>query len=152
VAIEASKALPHARQGDGPILRVGDRTSTFDDALTRWIARVAAELAGPSGRRFRWQRRLMDGGTCESTAYQLFGYRCAALCVPLGNYHNMSDRGRIAAESIRLSDLVGLVRLFEGMVRRDPDCPRSGARDPLRRRLERRFRGASRELRRDPFS
>ena len=152
VAIEASKALPHARQGDGPILRVGDRTSTFDDALTRWIARVAAELAGPSGRRFRWQRRLMDGGTCESTAYQLFGYRCAALCVPLGNYHNMSDRGRIAVESIRLSDLVGLARLFEGMVRRDPDCPRPGARDPLRRRLERRFRGASRELRRDPFS
>jgi endoglucanase len=152
VAIEASKALPHAPQGAGPILRVGDRTSIFDDGLTRWIARVAAALEGPRGRGFRWQRRLMDGGTCESTAYQLYGYRCAAMCLPLGNYHNMSARGTIAAESIRLSDLVGLVRFFEGMVLRDDDCPRPGGADPLRVRLERRFRAARRDLRRDPFA
>ncbi len=155
VAIEASKALPHAPQGGGPILRVGDRTSIFDDGLTRWIARVGVELAGPKGTRFAWQRRLMDGGTCESTAYQLYGYRCAAMCLPLGHYHNMRDgRGapRIAAETIRLSDLVGLVRFFEGMVRRDDDCPRRGATDPLRARLDRRFRAAARELRRDPFA
>lgn len=154
VAIEASQALPHAPQGAGPILRVGDRTSIFDDGLTRWLARVADELAGARGTRFAWQRRLMDGGTCESTAYQLYGYRCAALCVPLGNYHNMSDRGRIAVESIRLSDLVGLVRFFEGMIRRDADCPRAGARasDPLRARLDRRFRRSARALAGDPFA
>jgi len=151
VAIEASQALPHAPQGGGPILRVGDRTSIFDDGLTRWLARVATELAGPTGSRFRWQRRLMDGGTCESTAYQLYGLRCAALCVPLGNYHNMSERGRIAVESIRLSDLVGLVRFFEGMIRRDADCPRAGALDPLRSRLDTRFRKSRRSLARDPF-
>lgn len=150
VAIEASKALPHAPQGAGPILRVGDRTSVFDDGLTRWLARVAAELAGARGNRFAWQRRLMDGGTCESTAYQLYGYRSAALCVPLGNYHNMSERGRIAMESIRLSDLVGLVRFFEGMIQRDADCPRAGAADPLRTRLEIRFRRGARDLARDP--
>jgi endoglucanase len=150
VAIEASKALPHAPQGAGPIVRVGDRTSVFDDALTRWMARVAAELESDLPAGFRWQRRLMDGGTCESTAYQQYGYRCAALCLPLANYHNMSDRGRIAAESIRLCDLVGLVRLFEGMLRRDTDCPRHSASDPLRARLEKRFRAAARDLRRDP--
>jgi endoglucanase len=152
VAIEASKALPHAPQGAGPILRVGDRTSIFDDGMTRWLGRVAAELAGPKGDRFAWQRKLMDGGTCESTAYQLYGHRCAALCVPLGNYHNMSERGRIAVESIRLGDLVGLVRFFEGMIHRDADCPRAGARDPLRARLDARFRRARRELARDPFA
>jgi len=155
VAIEASKALPHAPQGGGPILRVGDRTSIFDDGLTRWIARVGTALAGPKGTRFAWQRRLMDGGTCESTAYQLYGYRCAAMCLPLGNYHNMRDGNgapRIAAETIRLSDLVGLVRFFEGMVRHDGDCPRRGTTDPLRTRLDRRFRAAARELRRDPFA
>jgi endoglucanase len=151
VAIEASKALPHAPQGAGPILRVGDRTSIFDDGLTRWLARVANDLAGPRSDRFAWQRRLMDGGTCESTAYQLYGHRCAALCVPLGNYHNMSERGRIEVESIRLSDLVGLVRFFEGMIQRDADCPRAGAADPLRARLETRFRRGARDLRRDPF-
>ncbi len=151
VAIEASKALPHAPQGAGPILRVGDRTSIFDDGLTRWIGRVASEL-GAAKRGFRFQRQLMDGGTCESTAYQLFGYRCAALCLPLANYHNMSPRGRIAAEAIRLSDLVGLVRIFEGMIRRDDDCPRPGRRDPLRARLDARFQRSRRELRRDPFA
>ncbi len=150
VAIEASKALPHAPQGAGPILRVGDRTSVFDDALTRWLARVASELAGARGDRFAWQRRLMDGGTCESTAYQLYGYRSAALCVPLGNYHNMSERGRIATESIRLSDLVGLVRFFEGMIQREADCPRAGTADPLRTRLEKRFQRGARDLARDP--
>jgi len=152
VAIEASKALPHAPQGAGPILRVGDRTSVFDDGLTRWLGRVAAALAGPKGDRFAFQRRLMDGGTCESTAYQLYGFRCAALCVPLGNYHNMSERGRIAVESIRLSDLVGLVRFFEGMIRHDDDCPRARARDPLHARLERRFRRSRRSLARDPLA
>jgi endoglucanase len=150
VAIEASKALPHAPQGAGPILRVGDRTSIFDDGLTRWLGRVATDLAGPKGNRFAFQRRLMDGGTCESTAYQLYGYRCAALCVPLGNYHNMSERGRIEVESVRLSDLVGLVRFFEGMIQRDADCPRAGAVDPLHARLEKRFARGSRDLRRNP--
>jgi endoglucanase len=152
VAIEASKALPGAPQGAGPILRVGDRASSFDDGLGRWIARVGERLAGARGRRFAFQRKLMDGGTCESTAYQLWGYRCAAMCLALGNYHNMGERGRIAVESIRLSDLVGLVRFFEGLVRFDADAPRTGRPDPLRRRLERRFVRARRELRRDPFA
>jgi endoglucanase len=149
VAIEASKALSHAPQGAGPILRVGDRTSVFDDALTRWMGSVGERLARSSPR-FRWQRKLMDGGTCESTAFQLYGYRCAAMCLPLGNYHNMSERGRIAAESIRLADLVGLVRFFEGLVRFDADAPRPGARDPLLDRLESRFRRGQRELAREP--
>jgi endoglucanase len=152
VAIEASKTLPGAPQGAGPILRVGDRASSFDDGLGRWIARVGERLTGPRGGRFAFQRKLMDGGTCESTAYQLWGYRCAAMCLALGNYHNMSERGQIAAESIRLSDLVGLVRFFEGLVRFDEDAPRAGRPDPLRLRLERRFARARRELRRNPFA
>jgi endoglucanase len=146
VAIEASKALPNAPIGGGPILRVGDRTSVFDDGLTRWLGRVAAELPFP------WQRRLMDGGTCESTAYQLYGYRCAALCLPLGNYHNMSERGRIAAEVISLSDLVGLSRFFEALVREEARAPGGPRRDPLRLRLDARARALRRELRRDPFA
>jgi hypothetical protein len=63
----------------------------------------------------------------------------------------MSERGRIEVESIRLADLVGLVRFFEGMIRRDADCPRAGAGDPLRERLEARFARSRRALARDPF-
>ena len=152
LSLEASKAFAHAPQGGGPILRVGDRTSSFDDGLTRWMARVAATLAGPRGNGFRWQRRLMDGGTCEATAFQLYGYRSAALCVPLGNYHNMSEGGAIRLESIHAADFVGLVRLLEGLVRHDDDCPRRGVTDPLRRRLEHGLRGRRRDLARDPFA
>jgi len=150
VAVEASKALRDAPQGAGPILRVGDRTSVFDDALSRWIARVGAQLSRDG--RFRWQRKLMDGGTCESTAYQLFGHRCAGMCLPLGNYHNMSERGRIAVETIRLSDLVGLVRFFEGLVRHDRDAPRAGRPDPLRRRLDRTLARGRAGLAQSPFA
>lgn len=154
IAIEASKALPDAPQGGGPILRVGDRTSIFDDRLTRWIQSVGQELAGPRGTRFTYQRKLMDGGTCESTAYQLFGYRCAGMCLPLGNYHNVGPGGRIAAESIRFSDLLGLVRFFEGLVRHDARAKRGAATkaDPLKRRLEKRLAAGRRDLARDPFA
>lgn len=152
VSLEASKAFPHAPQGAGPILRVGDRTSSFDDGLTRWMGRVGAKLAGPRGKGFAWQRKLMDGGTCEATAFQLHGYRSAALCVPLGNYHNMGDDGRIRAESIRLSDLVGLVRFLEGLLLHDDDCPAEGASDPLRTRLAAGLRRRRRDLARDPFA
>ncbi len=151
IAVEASKALPHAPQGAGPIVRVGDRSSVFDDGLTRWVEAVAADLAKTRGS-FRYQRRLMDGGTCESTAYQQYGYRTTGVCLPLANYHNMSERGSIAAEAIELSDLVGLVRLFEGMVRRDDECPRRGRADPMRTRLDALYRRSRGELRRDPFA
>lgn len=154
IAIEASMALRDAPQGAGPILRVGDRTSIFDDRLTRWIAQVGHELAGPRGTRFRHQRKLMDGGTCESTAYQQFGYRCAGMCLPLGNYHNVGRGGRIAAESIRFSDLVGLVRWFEGLVRRDAADARAGksGADPLKKRLQTHLASGRRSLARDPFA
>ena len=150
IAVEASKALADSPQGFGPILRIGDRTSVFDDGLSRWLGRVAAGLQRNG--RFRFQRRLMDGGTCESTAYQLYGYRCAGLCLPLGNYHNMSERGRIAVETIRLSDLVGLVRFFEGLIQADGDAPRPGRVDPLRRRLDRTLARGRAGLARDPFA
>lgn len=150
VAVEASKALINAPRGAGPIVRVGDRTSIFDDGLVRFIDATARELEGDS--RFRYQRRLMDGGTCEATAYQQYGFRSAGVCLPLANYHNMSERGTIAAEGIDLDDLVGLVRLFEGMVRRDKHAPRRGHADPLRARLDTLYRRSKHELARDPFA
>jgi putative aminopeptidase FrvX len=109
ISLETSKAFPHAPLGAGPILRVGDRASVFDDGLTRSLAEAARALAGAS-RAFRWQRKLMDGGTCEGTAYQALGYRTGALCVPLLNYHNMGEDGKVRAEAIDLSDLANLAR------------------------------------------
>jgi len=111
VAIEASKAQPDAPLGGGAVIRVGDRMRTFDPALTAHISAVAGELAKkrPS---LRFQRRLMPGGTCESTVYAAFGHRAAALCLPLGNYHNMGPANRIRPEQIDLQDFAGLVELL----------------------------------------
>ena len=63
----------------------------------------------------------------------------------------MSERGTIAAEAIELSDLIGTVRLVEGMVRRDREGPRRGV-DPLRKRLDTLYRRSRAELGRDPFA
>lgn len=104
VVLEASKAFDHAPIGAGPIVRVGDRLSVFNPHLTDGLAIAAQQLAADD-KSFKWQRKLMDGGACEATAYAAYGYRAACVCVPLGNYHNMDeDRKRIDRESIAVAD------------------------------------------------
>ena len=119
VVLEASKASPEAPIGAGPIVRVGDRTSTFDPALTAAVAAAAAGLAGDDPA-FEWQRKLMAGGTCEATAYAAFGYAATCVCLPLGNYHNMSDTepDRLAREVISLRDFAGMCRLLAALPER----------------------------------
>ena len=41
--------------------------------MTLWMTEVAREI-GSEDRSFRFQRKLMDGGTTEATAYDLMGY------------------------------------------------------------------------------
>ncbi len=80
------------------------------------------------------QRCLLDGGTCEATAYQLYGYTCAAASVALGNYHNVTPEGTIAAEFVAIDDFVGMVQLCVAVITGD-----GAVRDPqkaLRRKLE----------------
>jgi endoglucanase len=91
--------------GDGAVLRVGDRTSIFDPSTTATLEAIA-KRAG-----ILLQRRLMSGGTCEATAFRLFGYRCGALCVAMGNYHNCGPDERIEPEYVSFKDLRALVGL-----------------------------------------
>jgi len=105
VSLETSAERPPAKMGEGPILRVGDKSSIFDPAATATLAHIAAEARIPV------QRCLMPGGTCEATAYQLCGFRSAALCVALGNYHNCGPNNRIAPEYVSFADVQGLARL-----------------------------------------
>lgn len=117
VAMETSSELPSARMGDGPILRVGDRASTFTPHVTAHCHRVARELSA-GDRHFQYQRKLMDGGTCESSAYCTLGLDATGLCIALGNYHNVdAKRRRIAPEYIDLSDFDGVIRWFVALAR-----------------------------------
>ncbi|MBZ0267374.1 hypothetical protein K8I85_04415 [bacterium] len=115
LSLETSRALPHARQGDGVLVRVGDRGSLFDPALMDVLNRVATAI-GEDDPAFRFQRRLMDGGSCEASAFCAAGYRAGGLAVPLGNYHNMKglDGGPvgIGPETVAVSDYVDEVRLL----------------------------------------
>lgn len=115
VAIETSKELPNAAVGEGPILRVGDRMSVFTPELTAWCGQVAQKLAARR-KNFRFQRKLMDGGTCESTAYVVYGYQASGLCLALGNYHNMNEKtGKLGSEYVSLADWQSLVDWFEAL-------------------------------------
>ena len=114
LSIETSRALPTAPIGGGPVIRTGDRSTVFDREMTNRISRVA-ETAG-----VRHQRKLMDGGGCEATAFGSFGYQTAALCVPLGYHHNRGNLDEFEKglaepvpmyEEISLGDFHGLIDL-----------------------------------------
>ncbi len=136
IPLEVSKSFPESPIGAGPIIRVGDRISIFNHALTYQLVQLAQSLDADRPD-FRWQRKLMPGGACEATAFQEFGFSAACICLPLGNYHNMDeDAGRIAAETIALTDYHNLIQLLAAIARR---LDQSGKPDALRTRLDRLF-------------
>ncbi|MEZ4552357.1 MAG: M20/M25/M40 family metallo-hydrolase [Dehalococcoidia bacterium] len=146
VAVETSSmAGGRAEQGGGPIIRVGDALHVFSPAMTQWMTSTAQELAA-EGDGFRYQRKLMDGGVTEATAYDLYGYETGAACIALGNYHNAGPRERVAPETVDLADLEGLVRLFVRMFETVPAYPR--ALPALKRRYDRLAKEAGPLLRR----
>lgn len=139
VAVETSSmAGGRAEQGGGPIIRVGDAIHVFSPRMTQWMTAVAQEIAAGDSD-FRFQRKLMDGGVTEATAYDLYGYETGAACIALGNYHNAGPGGRVAAETVHLGDLEGLVRLFVRMLETAPRYER------YLPQLRRRYDGLARE-------
>lgn len=128
LSLETSTPRGTAEIGQGPIVRVGDKVSSFDGGTTRRLLSVAAEEKIPV------QRCLLDGGTCEATAYQLYGYTCGAASLALGNYHNVTPFGKIAEEFVAIDDFTAMVRLCLATVLR-----RGKGSDPqiaLRQKLE----------------
>lgn len=137
LSIETSSTLPHAPIGAGPIVRVGDRASVFTPTVVASCCRVAQGLAA---RRpgFAYQRKLMDGGMCEATAFLVHGYAAAGICLALGNYHNMNTRRRkIDSEYVSLRDWQGLVDLFEAVA--VDEWGLNAADQDLRNRVDRPF-------------
>jgi endoglucanase len=118
LSLECSKALADAPQGGGVIVRVGDRMSIFDPGLTAALSAAAGGLAADDTG-FRWQRKLMDGGACEATAFCAAGYRSSGLALPLGGYHNASDGAPgIVPETVQVSDYLAEIRLLVALAER----------------------------------
>lgn len=141
VSLEASRTLPGADIGKGPVVRLGDRRTVFDPNYLRVLTEVAERVLPR-----RHQRRIMDGGTCEATAALAYGLPAIGISVPLGNYHNESfegrTRGKPAPEYVHLQDVEGLLKLCEGLMRRGLpwDSPWEKTRSTLRRNFQRQRR------------
>ena len=103
ISVETSKSLPGAVLGGGPVIRLGDRTGMFHPQMTLFLDYVARETKRKDPE-FLYQRRVMDGGTCEATPYQLNGHVTGGIAIPLFNYHNQG-RGRIGPEAVHLKDV-----------------------------------------------
>jgi endoglucanase len=144
IAIETSAMQPYARQGDGCIIRIGDRTSIFNSSLSYFI-NEAAERLKKHDKTFLYQRCLMPGGTCEATVYDIYGYQAGSICVPLGNYHNMDrEKKTIGPEFIDVADWQNMVKLFIAVARAGHEY-QPGLKS-LRVKLEKRFRGLAKFL------
>lgn len=116
VSIETSSERFDAKVGDGVVIRVGDRLSIFPPQGTAFLC-ASAMARKVDDEEFCYLRKLMDGGVCESTIFTRFGLNAAAVCVPLGNYHNRRLRDhKIAMEYVSVSDLINMVKLFEASV------------------------------------
>ena len=112
VSIEASRTLPGAEVGKGPVIRVGDAGTTFDNEAESILIK-AKEFLTESDTNFRCQRQLMSGGVCEASAFWSEGYQTTGMAFPLGNYHNGGDNEQILAEYIHESDFLNGVALLE---------------------------------------
>jgi endoglucanase len=141
ISLEASRTLPGARIGHGPVVRLGDRRTVFDAAATEILSALAARVL-PG----RHQRRIMDGGACEASAITAHGLPAIGLSVPLGNYHNQSleggpdstGRDGPAPEFVHLDDVAGLLSLCHALVTRP--LPWARPWDATQARLQRRLR------------
>lgn len=114
ISVETSKALAGVVLGGGPVIRLGDRTSMFHHEMVLFMDYVAREMK-KKDQSFVFQRRVMDGGTCEATPYQLRGHITGGIAVPLHNYHNQG-KTRIGPEAVHLKDVEGAVRFLVEMV------------------------------------
>lgn len=118
VSLEASKALPGALQGEGPVIRAGDRVVTFSEEAELALKAAAQNLGSnvwqpsvtPTA---RVQRQLMSGGRCEASTAVVRGYRATGLAFPLGNYHNVTDDATLAPENIHVQDYLTGVALLQ---------------------------------------
>ena len=111
VSLESSRVLPGAEQGKGPVIRTGDAAFTFSVEAEAILVKAKEEIQKKDPD-FRVQRQLMSGGTCEASAFLLYGYQATGIAFPLGNYHNGTEDGQIGAEFIHKEDYFSGIQLM----------------------------------------
>lgn len=131
VVLETSKQLlPGGEQGKGPVIRLGDWMTVYSTELLLFMDNTARELQ-KKNKKFGFQRRVMDGGTCEASLFAANGHKAGGIAFPLGNYHNMGDEpdknGKpvLRAETVHIRDLQDGVTLMLEMCRNLPELKKT---------------------------
>jgi endoglucanase len=141
VSLEASRTLPGAIIGKGPVVRLGDRRTVFDAGGLQVLSELAEKLL-PGAH----QKRIMDGGACEATAATAWGLPTVGISIPLGNYHNEGYEGGAdcvrprgpAPEFVHLADIAGELKLCKGLMKKN--LPWADPWKKTRQRLEKNAR------------
>ncbi len=134
ISLETSSPRGTVEMGKGPVVRVGDRLSVFDDEATAQLL-AAAEIGG-----VEVQRALLDGGACEATAMNLFGVTATGISVLLGNYHNCAPSGRIDSEYVVLKDVKAMIALIVSLIEQGNQRGGMKGRKAARACLEKRLK------------
>ena len=130
VSVETSLKSEIAMQGDGIVIRVGDRMTTFDHEAEGVLHGAAHRIAAHGNSKgFKVQRALMGAGGCEASAFKAHGYRVTGTSFPLGAWHNTEDDGSIGPEYIHVDDFHSGVALITEAMRDDGEQRHE---DPLR--------------------
>jgi len=131
ISLETSKQLlPGGEQGKGPVIRLGDWMTAYSSDLLLYMDTTARKYQAEN-KKFGFQRRVMDGGTCEASLFVANGYTAAGIAFPLGNYHNMGDepdeKGKPAlrAETVHMRDLQDGVTLMLEICRNLSEYPKT---------------------------
>lgn len=111
ISLEASSTLPGAIVGGGPVIRVGDANFTFDVDAESVLTKASETLLDRQSD-YKIQRQLMNGGTCEASAFIYHGYRATGIAFPLGNYHNSGIDGDVLPEFIDIDDFISGIELI----------------------------------------
>ena len=121
VSVETSSIIPGVTQGEGPVIRTGDASYTFNSEAEQ-ILIMGREAIKSSDSDYKCQRQLMSAGSCEASAFAVNGYRTTGIAFPLGNWHNATTtirdpNGGVGDEYISVYDFIGGVRLIESSAR-----------------------------------
>ncbi|MBI2342136.1 MAG: M28 family peptidase, partial [Deltaproteobacteria bacterium] len=116
IVLECSSASAGGvKIGSGPVLRVGDKMSCFTPEIDCWLKSISNDLA-KKNKKFKFQRALLSGGTCEASVWTINGRKVGGLAFPLGNYHN-NGRKNYAPEFISISDYKLMQKLLVQIIR-----------------------------------
>jgi putative aminopeptidase FrvX len=118
ISVETSSELPGAYSGNGPIIRTGDRISTFDN-LGEIILLSSAKSLLKKQKDFKFQRQLMSSGGCEASAFLLYGYKVTGIALPLINWHNCNPEGYVESEKINILDYENALKIMTNLGKLD---------------------------------